>query len=71
MKIISWNCRGAAKAGFRKSVMDLKYIHNPSMMLILETKLCGQDAKEQAETLGFPKYCIVDSKDLARGLWLL
>ncbi|GLT36867.1 hypothetical protein SLA2020_112150 [Shorea laevis] len=51
--------------------MDLKRLHNPSMMLILETKISGEDAKDRAASLGFPKYCIVDSDGLAGGLWLL
>ncbi|GLT69032.1 hypothetical protein SLA2020_412150 [Shorea laevis] len=71
MRIISWNCRGAAKSNFCKGAMDLKRIHNPSMMLILETKLTTQDARDQAASLGFPKSCIVDSKGLRGGLWLL
>ncbi|GLT73561.1 hypothetical protein SLA2020_454110 [Shorea laevis] len=71
MKIISWNCRGALKAGFRKSVMDLKRIHNPAMLLILETKIAGQNARDVADSLGFQKSCIVNSDGLAGGLWLL
>ncbi|GLT80975.1 hypothetical protein SLA2020_523840 [Shorea laevis] len=71
MKIISWNCHGALKAGFRKSVMDLKRIHNLAMLLILETKISGQNAQEVADSLGFPKSCIVNSDGLAGGLWLL
>ncbi|GLT87033.1 hypothetical protein SLE2022_051370 [Rubroshorea leprosula] len=71
MKIISWNCRGALKVGFCKGVMDLKRIHNPAMLLILETKISGQNAREVADSLGFPKSCIVNSDGLAGGLWLL
>ncbi|GLU06569.1 hypothetical protein SLE2022_235930 [Rubroshorea leprosula] len=71
IKIISWNCRGALKAGFRKGVMDLKRIHNPAMLLILETKISGQNAREVADSLGFPKSCIVNSDGLVGGLWLL
>ncbi|GKV28437.1 hypothetical protein SLEP1_g37496 [Rubroshorea leprosula] len=71
MKIISWNCRGALKAGFRKSVTDLIRIHNPAMLLILETKISCPDAQEVANSLGFPKSCIVNSYGLAGGLWLL
>ncbi|GKU97282.1 hypothetical protein SLEP1_g10449 [Rubroshorea leprosula] len=71
MKIISWNCRGALKAGFRKGAMDLKRIHNPAMLLILETKIYGQNAQEVADSLGFPNSCVVNSDGLTGGLWLL
>ncbi|GLT27924.1 hypothetical protein SLA2020_028900 [Shorea laevis] len=63
MKIISWNCWGAAKSNFHKGAMDLKHIHNPSMMLILETKLIGQDARDQAASLGFPNLVLWIQKD--------
>ncbi|GKV12610.1 hypothetical protein SLEP1_g23732 [Rubroshorea leprosula] len=36
-----------------------------------ETKLYRENAKDQAASLGFPKYCIVDSYGLVGGLWLL
>ncbi|GLT29839.1 hypothetical protein SLA2020_046800 [Shorea laevis] len=71
MKIISWNCRGVAKSNLHKGVMGLKHIHNLSMMLILETKLAAQDARDPVAFLGFPKSCIVDVEGLTRGLWLL
>ncbi|GLT49114.1 hypothetical protein SLA2020_226930 [Shorea laevis] len=68
MKIISWNCRVLAKSGFHKYVMDLKRLHNLFSLLILETKLFGKDAKNQAASLGFPKHCVVDSEGLVGGL---
>lgn len=36
------------------------------MLLIMETKISGDDAKDQAASLGFPKSCILDTKGLAR-----
>ncbi|GLT61710.1 hypothetical protein SLA2020_343970 [Shorea laevis] len=71
MKIIAWNCRGALKAGFRRSVMHLKRIHNPTRLLILETKISGPNAQEVADFLGFPKSCIINLDGLVEGLWLL
>ncbi|GKV31452.1 hypothetical protein SLEP1_g40137 [Rubroshorea leprosula] len=65
------NCRGAPKVGFRKCVMDLKRIHNPTKLLILETKISSPNAQDVADSLGFPKSYIVNSDGLAKGLWLL
>ncbi|GLU24163.1 hypothetical protein SLE2022_401190 [Rubroshorea leprosula] len=41
------------------------------MLLILETKISCPDAQEVANSLDFPKSCIVNSDGLAGGLWLL
>ncbi|GKV14797.1 hypothetical protein SLEP1_g25615 [Rubroshorea leprosula] len=71
VKIISWNCRGAAKHNFHSSAMDLKRTHNPAIMLVVETKLSGEDARSQAASLGFAKSFVVNSNGLAGGLWLL
>ncbi|GKV05206.1 hypothetical protein SLEP1_g17240 [Rubroshorea leprosula] len=71
MKIISWNCRGAAKQSFQSSAMDLKRIHNPCIMLILETKISGDQAIAKARALGFPHFHCVDFDGLAGGLWIL
>ncbi|GLT87976.1 hypothetical protein SLE2022_060240 [Rubroshorea leprosula] len=51
--------------------MDMKRLHSPSIMLIVETKIGGDQAKAKATSLGFPKFHIVDSDGLAGGLWLL
>ncbi|GLU11862.1 hypothetical protein SLE2022_285820 [Rubroshorea leprosula] len=71
VKIISWNCRGVAKHNFHSSAMDLKRTHNPAIMLVVETKLSGEDARSQAASLGFAKSFVVNSNGLAGGLWLL
>ncbi|GLT77972.1 hypothetical protein SLA2020_495240 [Shorea laevis] len=70
MKILIWNCRGAASESFKRHVMDLKATHRPCMMLIMETKVSGDRAKAIASHL-YPNYHIVDANGFAGGLWLL
>ncbi|GKV02365.1 hypothetical protein SLEP1_g14812 [Rubroshorea leprosula] len=70
-KIISWNYRSAAKQSFQSNAMDLKRIHNPCIMLILETKISGDQAIAKARALDFPHFHCVDSDGLAGGLWIL
>ncbi|GKV00597.1 hypothetical protein SLEP1_g13264 [Rubroshorea leprosula] len=71
IKMLSWNCCGAAKMEFQRRVMDLKRQHSPFIMLILEAKLAGLVAREVAIKCGF-SYCnVVDSEGRAEGLWLL
>ncbi|GLT58322.1 hypothetical protein SLA2020_312230 [Shorea laevis] len=70
MKIVSWNCRGAANQNFLNHVLELKRIHSPAIMLIMETKLAGDRAHTTASRI-FPDFHIVDSDGLAGGIWLL
>ncbi|GKV08919.1 hypothetical protein SLEP1_g20489 [Rubroshorea leprosula] len=70
MKIVSWNCRGAANQNFLNHVLELKRIHSPAIMLIMETKLNGERAHTLASRI-FPDCHVVDSDGLAGGLWLL
>ncbi|GLT47969.1 hypothetical protein SLA2020_216170 [Shorea laevis] len=68
MKMLSWNCRKAAKMEFQRRIMDLKRQHSPSIMLILETKLAGTAAREAVAKCGFSCYNVVDSEGRAGGL---
>ncbi|GLT57157.1 hypothetical protein SLA2020_301450 [Shorea laevis] len=70
MKILSWNCRGAANQNFLNHVLDLKRTHSPAIMLIMETKLTGDRAQDIASRI-FPDFHIVDSDGFAGGIWLL
>ncbi|GLT46247.1 hypothetical protein SLA2020_200180 [Shorea laevis] len=70
MKILIWNCRGAANENFKRHVMDLKATHKPCMMLIMETKISGDRAKAIASNL-YPNFHVVDADGFAGGLWLL
>lgn len=71
MNILIWNCRGALKPQFRKTVIDFLDWHQPFLMVITETKLSGVRANEVIEMLPFDGAVMVDSIDLARGIWLL
>lgn len=71
MNFLIWNCRGASKALFRKTIMDLVAWHSPIIMVITETKLCGARAKEIIETLPFDGAEVFDTIGLAGGIWLL
>ncbi|GLT78299.1 hypothetical protein SLA2020_498390 [Shorea laevis] len=71
MKIMSWNCRGTANQEFKQNAIDIINQHNPGILVIMETKLVGEKAKEAVEALRFPKKVIVDSDGLVGGIWLL
>ena len=71
MNVLVWNCRGAMKLLFRKTVMDLVDWHNPIVMVIMETRLSGVRADEIIETLPFDGAVVIDTIGFAGGIWLL
>ena len=71
MNILIWNCRGAMKPLFRKTVMDLVDWHSPLLMVIMETRMSGARADEIIETLPFDGYAVADTIGFAGGIWML
>ncbi|GLT51127.1 hypothetical protein SLA2020_245580 [Shorea laevis] len=51
MNILSWNCREAANQNFLNHVLDLKRMHSPAIMLIMEIKLTGDKAQAIASRI--------------------
>nr|XP_023875292.1 uncharacterized protein LOC111987785 [Quercus suber] len=71
MNILIWNCRGAKKPLFRKTVMDLVAWHSPIIMVITETRLSSARAIEIIETLPFDGVEVINTIGYAGGIWLL
>ncbi|GLT58776.1 hypothetical protein SLA2020_316440 [Shorea laevis] len=71
MKVLSWNCRGAANDDFKRNAKEIIREHNPGIFIIMETKLAGERATEVARSLGLPKWELVDADGYAGGIWLL
>ena len=71
MNILIWNCRGAMKPQFRKTVMDLVNWHRPLIMVITETRMSGAKADKIIETLPFDGVVVADTIGFTGGIWLL
>ena len=71
MNILIWNCRGAMKPQFRKTVMDLVDWHSPILMVITETRMSGARVDEIIEALPFDGYAVADAIGFAGGIWML
>nr|XP_023872395.1 uncharacterized protein LOC111985008 [Quercus suber] len=71
MNILIWNCRGAVKPQFRKTVMDLVEWHAPMLMVITETRMNGARAVEMIESLPFDGSVVADTIGFAGGIWML
>lgn len=63
MNIIAWNCRGALKPKFQN--------HNPAMLIVMETRVGGDRAKEITNRLPFDEAIHTETIGYAGGLWLL
>ena len=71
MNIIVWNCRGALKPNFQSHVRDLVRTHNPSILVVMETRIGGDRAKEIINRLPFDGFIYTNTLGFAGGIWLL
>ena len=71
MNIIVWNCRGALKPSFQKHVRELIRCHNPTILVVIETRIGGERAREITDRLPFDGAIHTEAIGYATGLWLL
>lgn len=71
MNVIAWNCRGALKALFIKHASDLANNHNLAIMIIMETRIGGERAKEITDKLPFDGAIHTNTIGYVGGLWLI
>lgn len=53
MNIIIWNSRGALKSNFQNHVRELVRVHDPTIFVVMETRLRGEKAKDIIDCLPF------------------
>ena len=71
MNIIVWNCRGALKPSFQKHVGKLVRTHNPTILVIMETRVGGGRAKAIIHRLPFDGSVHTETIGFTGGLWML
>ena len=71
MNIIVWNSRGDLKPKFQDHVRELVRNHNPTILVIMETKWGGEKAKGITDRLPFDGAIHTETIGYAGGLWLL
>ena len=71
MNIIVWNSRGVLKPKFQDHVRELVRNHNPTILVIMETKWGGEKAKGITDRLPFDGAIHTETIGYAGGLWLL
>ena len=68
MNLIAWNCRGALKAFFQNHIKDPVNNHNPAIVIIMETKIGGERAREITDKLPFDEVITTDTIGYAGGV---
>ncbi|XP_038972705.1 uncharacterized protein LOC120104884 [Phoenix dactylifera] len=72
MRVLAWNCRGAAKPSFMSSFKRLVQVHCPEICVLSETRLSGEGLARLRRRLGrdWETYA-VEPRGLSRGILLL
>ncbi|KAL4638862.1 hypothetical protein ACB092_03G177400 [Castanea dentata] len=71
MNIIIWNCRGALKPSFQTHVQEMVRNHDPAILVLMETKVGGERAREILGMLPFDNALHMDTIGYTGGLWML
>lgn len=71
MNVIIWNCRGVIKPSFQSDIRELVRNQNPAMLVVMETKVGGDRAREITDRMPFDGAIHMDTIGYAGGLWLL
>lgn len=71
MNIVIWNSRVVLKPRFQNHVRELTQNHNPALLVITETRLGGDRAKEITDSLPFEGAIHFETIGHFGGIWLL
>ncbi|KAG7547784.1 Ribonuclease H domain [Arabidopsis suecica] len=71
MNCLLWNCRGANKPNFRRSIRYILKKFPTDMLAVFETHAGGDRARQICHGLGFDNSFRVDATGQSGGLWLL
>ena len=71
MNVIIWNCRGALKPSFKICVGELVQSYNPVILVVMETRVEGDKAREITNLLPFDGAFHTETIGYGGGLWVL
>ncbi|XP_030930474.1 uncharacterized protein LOC115956154 [Quercus lobata] len=71
MNIVVWNCRGALKPNFQSHVQELVRCHDPTLLVVMETRVGGDRARDVTDRLPFNGVFHTETIGQKGGLWLL
>ena len=71
MDMLIWNCYRALKPTLCNIIADLVRSHSSAIMILIETKACGDRGKMIADKLPFDGAIFTNTIGLNGGIWLL
>ena len=71
MNIILWNCKGALNPRFHVALKNLIDTHSPSIVIVMETRVGGERAKDIMDRLPFYGAIHADNIGYSGGIWVL
>lgn len=73
MTILLWNCNGARSRNFYRLFLDTVTLRRPDLVIISNTWVGGDPAKQMISDLGFDSSAIIDppAPDSLGGIWFL
>ncbi|KAL0437409.1 UNVERIFIED_CONTAM: hypothetical protein Sradi_0448800 [Sesamum radiatum] len=71
MRILSWNCKGAARPEFLTAARDLIHRAHPHIFIILDTRMHADRAISVIPRLSFTDSAILSSIGYSGGVWVL
>ena len=71
INIIVWNCKGALKPSFQSHVRESVQNHNLAILVVMETRIGGEKAREITDRLPFDGAIHTNTIGYAGGLWVL
>lgn len=71
MNVIVWNYRGAQKPSFQSHVREVVRNHNPVILVVMETRVGGDRAREITDKLPFANAYHTETIGYVVGLWML
>ncbi|XP_015934914.3 uncharacterized protein LOC107461000 [Arachis duranensis] len=67
---MSWNVRGAASCAFRRTLKEFLRQYNPDIVILLETKVSGNNARRIIQGAGFNNFIIEEAQGFIGGIWI-
>lgn len=71
MRMLYWNCHGAAGNHFHYNLRDMVWINGVDLIFISKTKISGDRATNSTTKLGFTQVHCVDAQGFYGELWVL
>lgn len=65
--VLCWNCRGAGNDEFLREMNDLRRIHKPTIIILVELRISGVMANAVCKKLGMNRWTWSDSDGFSGG----